>query len=810
MRKAPGQLPSASAWVHGSISNPRGKLLFPAPGNLCSTVFALQPFLIGVTGNQPTSEPPSTESLRPESTAKSWRGVTIFLLFSLAVTLTMFSPVLLGDRILAPVDIPANFFPKYRYVDPTADGIPANHHVVDLILGDISRNQMVYDAWRQGEMPWWDPYTDGGRPLAAEAHAVNISDPWKVLIFHLLPFEHAYNWIRIVPFVLSGVAAFCLLRHLGFSSGPASWGGLLYQFAGCNVMIFSGPTVQAGFAYYPWLWLLWDRGMNERKLSWFMGSSLLTALIFLSGNVQSHSYVFLFALAFVIGYGWRQSNRWRLLVGGVGLALGAGLCLAAPFVLSQIELFMLSMHENARATPLRMLTGVASVSAIFPWLFGTYRTLDFSKIFVQTGIGFWIYIGSAAMVIAVLGWCSRTPHNSSLRNIKRTALALLAVYFVVCSTPLLDVFYTRIAWLAVLGLLILFGLGWNALTENAFSRRWGWTIISATLLMAVVLNVGGFVLFPQFRSRIEARVLQEDQKKPDPAPALRRFQVANWPNETTVKNPETALAFAGLIALGLMLVRQTSSSQLWRHATLVLSTLPLLWYAHRYIPMQPAALWDKIRHGGPEQHRLMETLRPERLRLLETAPGKNEHAFPRGLAQLYGVHVLHGHTSLVLPHTGRVLVNGSVDPALYDFEYRSSRRGLEQGELLPRPGPPARFHWSSPLERKVSIISETLCTVTLDIAPGPTGDLIRTDTYYPGWRVVSPARQVSLNYEPPCFTRLHIPAEVTRVRLQYEPRWWRLGIGIAAVSAVLGAAFFIADAKRRRKRIGRAPTASFN
>ncbi len=161
--------------------------------------------------------------------------------------------------MLAPLDIPPNLFSKFRYVDPAASGVPANHHIVDLMLGDVSRNLLVHEAWQRGEMPWWDPYTDGGKPLAAEANAVNISDPFKMLLFRVLRFETAYNWIRIIPFLLSGLTAFALLRHFGIGFNAATWGALLYEFAGCNFAMFSGPTVQASFVYYPVLWILWHR-----------------------------------------------------------------------------------------------------------------------------------------------------------------------------------------------------------------------------------------------------------------------------------------------------------------------------------------------------------------------------------------------------------------------------------------------------------------------------------------------------------------------------------------------------------------------
>jgi len=738
------------------------------------------------------------------------REAAFFFLISLTITLVLFWPAAVGEKIFAPVDIAPNFFPKFRYVDPTAAGVPANHYVIDMILGDISRNQMVHAAWQRGEMPWWDPYTDAGKPLAAEANAVNISDPWKVLIFHSLPFEAAYNWIRIVPFLISGLSMFWLLRHLGFSLASALWSGLLFQFAGCNAMMFSGPTVQASFAYYPLLWGLWDRGIGEGKWRWFIISSLPAALVFLSGNLQSHSYPFLFAMAFAIGYGWRHQSRWLLLVGGIGFALTLGLCFAAPFVLSQIELFFLNVRRiHPETSRFDSLTGLASIVGFFPWLFGTFRTLDLSKVFAQTGLGFWIYIGSAAMVIAALGFRTRTTPGSRNADVKRTALALLGVYFLVCSTPLLHVFYTRVAWLAVMGLVVLFAFGWNELTSNPNARRrWGWVTVTGAVLIAAALNVGGFLIYPQFQSRIETRVLERERtnKFLDQAPALRKFQVANWPNEVTFKNPETALAFAGLIALGLTLVRPPARPRLWLHSILVVSTIPLLWFDHRYIPMQPMALWEKIRAGGPEQRRVSENLDADGLRLLESAPGGHEHVFPGAMAQLFKAHVLHGHSSLTLRHAGFKDADGLVPPPLYDYEYSSPARGRESGELRARKdGPSARFHWAAPLERKVGIVAETLCTLTLDVAPGAAGDLIRTDTYYPGWRMSPAVPGVTIRFEPPCFSRIHVPAGVTRLRFKYEPRFWRPGLFLAAGSAVLTVVLLMASARRSRIRANFTP-----
>jgi len=128
------------------------------------------------THNLNPSEAPGERSRQP------WREWGTFLSLNALLLAVLFWPALTGRALLAPLDIPANFFSKYRHLDPAADGIPKNHYVLDLIIGDLPRNVLVHEAWQRGEFPWWDPFTHRGRPLAAEANAVNASDPVKFIL----------------------------------------------------------------------------------------------------------------------------------------------------------------------------------------------------------------------------------------------------------------------------------------------------------------------------------------------------------------------------------------------------------------------------------------------------------------------------------------------------------------------------------------------------------------------------------------------------------------------------------------------------
>jgi hypothetical protein len=138
---------------------------------------------------------------------------------------------------LAPVDIAPTIFSKYRYVDPSAGEVPANHYIIDQLTYDLPLQYTIYGAYRRGEIPWWDPYDYAGRPLLADAH-VNGTDPIRIICYLTLPFVSAYNWNLILKSILTGLGMFLLLRHLHFVFSISLPLALTFQFAGCFPEIF--------------------------------------------------------------------------------------------------------------------------------------------------------------------------------------------------------------------------------------------------------------------------------------------------------------------------------------------------------------------------------------------------------------------------------------------------------------------------------------------------------------------------------------------------------------------------------------------
>src|SRR5207302_1905427 len=105
--------------------------------------------------------------------------------------------------------------------------------------------------------------------------------------------------------------------------------------------------------------------------------------------------------------------------------------------------------------------------------------------------------------------------------------------------------------------------------------------------------------------------------------------------------------------------------------------VPVVLYAHRFVPRQPISLWKELLTGGPEQQKMVSLLQDKSLRLYESRPALTDQVFPNAMAHLYRVRTVHGYSGLypnslvLLPEA----VKESVKPQLADFIYASEKNG---------------------------------------------------------------------------------------------------------------------------------------
>ena len=84
------------------------------------------------------------------------------------------------------------------------------------------------EDWLSGRLPWWNPYSGAGMPLAAEMQPASFYLPF-ILLLH---FADGVLYIKIVTQLLAGLGMFMCLRQLRASAGAAVLGALMFEFNG--------------------------------------------------------------------------------------------------------------------------------------------------------------------------------------------------------------------------------------------------------------------------------------------------------------------------------------------------------------------------------------------------------------------------------------------------------------------------------------------------------------------------------------------------------------------------------------------------
>lgn len=722
------------------------------------------------------------------------RDLLLFLLLSCLCIVAMFRGAIWGGAILVPLDIPATIYSKFKWIDPDAGTVPKNHYLIDMFDYDVPRVYQAHQALQNGEFPWWDPYSHGGRPLLTEAHTAT-TDPIRLAMYRFLPFVTAYNWTRIIQSLFTGLGMFFLLRTLKFSSFTTILGALTFQFCGLQAVHFYPENVPNSLAYYPILWAIIHRFLKARPWLAVGLGGLCCAAIILAGNQQSQAYVVLILGCLILGYGSfsRADFGKTVLVGGGIFVLGC--LLASPVLIPQVELFLLSNRELKPTRDLKIcFTGILSLASCFPWVTGTFRSIDLGKLINQQGAVFSVFAGTPVMLMAFAAlWKFRETKILS-QGYSRAAALLVAVYFIlICSTPALALLYTRSAGVGILGLIVLAGVGFDQLIRNNPQALQRGIRVFAVAITAVLLLVHlfAFVVYPKIKPRVLEYALKTDGASVSmpSSPDLRTFQVNNLPNEITFKNPEVVIAFAGVLLL-LAFTRPGFRERRWMlPAIFACNIIPLLLFFSRFTPNSPIEHWERLLKGGPEQQRILAELQPS-LRLKETTTGKLDYVFPGVTACYYNLHTLSGYSSFNLAKPGQ-----TDGPRQGNLHAISDRISTAHGEKNPKM---VRFIWSEKLDRTVQIVRETNNTITLNVARGTPGELVRTDTYYPGWQVAQ-GEGVSQSRSAAGYFSMEVPEAETEIVLEYKPSYSTL-CRIASLCALALVLFLLGVDRVKRKQ----------
>ncbi len=106
---------------------------------------------------------------------------------------------------------------------------------------------LVADDWLRGIVPWWNPYSGVGMPLAGQMQPAGFFLPF-VLLLHL---PHGVTLLKISLQAVAGLGTLALLREIGLGGRAAVVGAILAEFDGTFAW-FADPPVMP-IAFLPWM-----------------------------------------------------------------------------------------------------------------------------------------------------------------------------------------------------------------------------------------------------------------------------------------------------------------------------------------------------------------------------------------------------------------------------------------------------------------------------------------------------------------------------------------------------------------------------
>ncbi len=219
-----------------------------------------------------------------------------------------FWQTLFYGRLPVPSDALVGLYHPWRdlYAESYPRGIPfKNFLITDPVRQQIPWRKIAIDQWKDANLPWWNPYTFSGTPLAANIQA-GAFYPLNILFF-LFSFPVAWTILIMLQPLLSGAFLFFYLRSHRLSPIASVFGALAWAFGGFSVAWLTWGTMVHVMAWLPLVLLAIDRVIEGKKRQkWTLVLSGAIAMSLFAG----HSQIFLYVVLVTVGYGiWRLRNQ---------------------------------------------------------------------------------------------------------------------------------------------------------------------------------------------------------------------------------------------------------------------------------------------------------------------------------------------------------------------------------------------------------------------------------------------------------------------------------------------------------------------
>jgi hypothetical protein len=282
--------------------------------------------------------------------------------------------------------------------------------------------RLAAEQWLHGRVPWWNPYSGVGMPLAAEMQPAALFLPF-VLLMH---FSQGLIFVKVALQAVAGLSTWGLLRALGTCRLAALLGAALFEMNG--TFSFVGHAAMYPSAFLPLLLLGLERAAAWRRDARAVIAAALAASLY-AGFPEVAYLNGLLALAWAGRLVWRAPGRRVTLVGEIAAGGAAGLLLAAPCVWPFLHLLMHATLNDGDVG--HRFAGVSApiqgfAPLLLPFLFGPAAA--FAAQDPSGGIAATEAFLGGSLAVTTLFWALLSLAGRRRRDLR----ALLAAWVIVC------------------------------------------------------------------------------------------------------------------------------------------------------------------------------------------------------------------------------------------------------------------------------------------------------------------------------------------------------------------------------------------
>lgn len=346
----------------------------------------------------------SIPDVRRASNSPEWLDANRWAVFALIAAIPLFVTLPLWILRLSPD--PIWFFSgvvQSVKAAPIPTGLPfgdPNVGWTSQALGHLAALQ-----WIHGAVPWWNPYSGIGLPLAGEMQPGAFFLPFILLLL----FHNGFIWLRIAIQLVAGFSTFALLRELKLGQLAALVGALAFELNGTFAWTPGPISVFCAAAFLPLILLGVEQISNRRRAR--MGTvwvALGIALSLLAGFPEVAYINGLLVLLWSVCRLATQQHRWQFAL-RVGWGGVLGVLLAAPLLVGFWSLSNESPGFQLHQWGHLSLALEALPTIFLPYAYGPFPAAQGSSILLVIWGNVGGYIGLVTFLLALVGFRSRNP-----------------------------------------------------------------------------------------------------------------------------------------------------------------------------------------------------------------------------------------------------------------------------------------------------------------------------------------------------------------------------------------------------------------